>query len=62
MKILFAHDHKSREIGEDFFSQGGLFNDILSRHTKWFDEIIVVGRIIKEDKIISTYSKIVNKK
>lgn len=62
MKILFAHDHKFREIGEDFFSPGGLSNDILSRYTKWFDEIIVVGRVIKEEKIISTYSKIVNTK
>lgn len=62
MKVLFVHDHKFRKINDVLYSPGGLPNDILSRYTKWFGEVEVIGRIIEEYKTKDTYSRIINDK
>jgi len=63
MKGIFFHSHKFREIDGEYYSLGGLNDDVLSRYTKYFDELIVFARILKEDSSNkSKYSKITDSK
>jgi glycosyltransferase involved in cell wall biosynthesis len=61
MKVLFVHDHKFRKIDGEFYSPGGLSNEILSRYTNWFEKVKVVGRVIDEQEVKDSYSRIANK-
>lgn len=60
MKMLFVHDHKFRRIDKDIYSPGGLSNEILSRYTDMFGEVVVSARIIEETTAKKTYSRIEN--
>jgi len=60
MKLLFVHDHKFRKIGDNIFSPGGLSNEILSRYTEMFGEVVIAARILEETEVKKTYSKISN--
>lgn len=60
MKMLFVHDHKFRRINKDIYSPGGLSNEILSRYTVMFGEVVVSARIIEESSAKKNYSKIEN--
>ena len=62
MRLLFVHDHKFRYIEGTFYSTGGLNDEILSRYTNLFDEVIVLSRVIEERNISIKYSKINNPK
>lgn len=61
-KLLFVHDHKFIKNNDEVYSPGGLSNEVLSRYTKYFDEIIVLGRIVHKNDISERYSKITNSK
>jgi len=62
MKLLFVHDHKFRKINNSFYSTGGLNDEVLSRYTNIFDEVIVFSRVIEEQNESNKYSKITNSK
>lgn len=62
MSLLFAHDHKFRKIDGDYYSTGGLSDEVLSRYVNIYGEITVVARVIFEKKIGERYSKISNPK
>ena len=56
MKIIFAHDHKFRYFEGEYFSTGGLSEDILLRYVEIFDNISVISRVVVryfEDKNLS---------
>ena len=56
MKILFVHDHVMRKYNNDFFSTGGLSNEVFQRFLEKDDEIYVYTRVKnitdKENKLI----------
>ncbi len=56
MKILFVHDHVMRKYNNDFFSTGGLSNEVFQRYLEKDDEIYVYTRVKnitdKENKLI----------
>ncbi|MCD7824882.1 MAG: glycosyltransferase [Clostridiaceae bacterium] len=60
MSLVFVHDHKFRKIKGKFYSPGGLSNEVLTRYTDIFGQVIVVGRIIEEEKLNLRYSEITN--
>ena len=45
MKILFVHDHVMRKYNNDFFSTGGLSNEVFQRYLEKDDEIYVYTRV-----------------
>lgn len=58
MKAVFVHDHKFRRIEKEFYSPGGLANEILQRYVSVFENLSVIGRIIDENQVNTSYSKI----
>lgn len=62
MKAVFVHDHKFRRINGCIYSTGGLSNEILSRYTQFFEEMVVIGRILDERQEKTSYSLINNQK
>lgn len=60
MQVVFGHDHKFRLINGEYYSTGGLSNEILSRYAKYFGRVIVVARVVNEDVTGENYSKITN--
>lgn len=62
MKAVFVHDHKFRRIKGCIYSTGGLSNEVLSRYTQFFEEMVVIGRILDESKEKNSYSLINNPK
>lgn len=62
MKLVFIHSHKFRFINGKFYSLGGLSDEVFERYSKYVDEIIVVARVIPEEKGNAKYSQIKNPK
>lgn len=62
MKLAFVHDHKFRYINGDFYSLGGLSNEVLTRYTNFFGEVTILSRVLKEENSNNKYSKISNDK
>lgn len=62
MKVLFAHDHKFRKIEGDYYSIGGLSNDVLSRYVNNFGTVNVIARVIPKQVTDRNLSQITNKK
>lgn len=60
MKVVFVHDHKFRRINGKIYSPGGLPNDVLTRYVNCFENLVVIGRIIDEEKVNASYSYISN--
>lgn len=61
MKICFVHNHKFRFDGKDFYSSGGLSNEVLSKYlVNPNDEIFVFSRVLKVDNVGNNFSKITN--
>ena len=60
MQVVFGHDHKFRLINGEYYSTGGLSNEILSRYAKYFGRVIVVARVVNEDVTGENYTKITN--
>ena len=58
MKAVFVHDHKFRRIENNLYSPGGLANEVLQRYVSVFKNLSVIGRIIDENQVNITYSKI----
>lgn len=59
MKILFVHDHPFYKDNNDVYSGGGLPNFVWDNYLKYFNEVIVFGRLStseKDKKIISSGS------
>lgn len=48
MKLVFAHDHKLRKIGEKYFTVGGLRDSITNRYMEFFDNLIIFCRAIEK--------------
>ncbi|KQS37482.1 glycosyltransferase [Exiguobacterium sp. Leaf196] len=44
MKVLFAHDHTFYKYKENYYSTGGLSNEMLQRYLIQFDELKIVSR------------------
>lgn len=61
MGVLFVHDHKFRKVKNQFFSTGGLSNDVLERYVSVFDDVVVLSRVIQASES-ERFSKITNKK
>lgn len=62
MKLLFVHDHPFRRVKGKIYSTGGLDNSVLSRYTRYCDELSVVARIRNENNVNSKWSLITNPK
>lgn len=45
MKAAFVHDHIFYRVEDQVYSRGGLPYDIWARYLKYFDEIVVMGRV-----------------
>lgn len=60
MNLLFIHDHKFRLIDGEFYSTGGLSNDVLTRYTNSFGKVTVVARVICTHEKNDSLSRIVN--
>src|SRR5690606_31481992 len=48
MKVLFVHDHRFACIDNDYYSPGGLHKTVWSRYLNCFEEVIVLGRTLRE--------------
>jgi glycosyltransferase involved in cell wall biosynthesis len=48
MKLIFAHDHKLRKIGEKYYTLGGLADFVTERYTALFDELTIICRVIEK--------------
>ena len=55
MSLLFAHDHKFRKIDNDYYSTGGLNNDVLSQYVNMFGSVTVIARVVEESEIKNKY-------
>lgn len=64
MKLVFIHSHKFRKINGEYYSLGGLSNDVIERYLEHCDYVIILARVITEDDFKNNinYSKIINKK
>lgn len=63
MKVVFLHSHKFRKIKNEYYSLGGLSNEVLERYTKYADKVVILARIIEESfNENNIYSKITNPK
>lgn len=62
MKLLFAHDHRLYKLGDEFFTTGGLSDDITKRYTDVFDEMVLLCRtnITNSTEDILQLTKITN--
>jgi len=62
MKVLFAHDHVFYKFKDEYFSNGGLSGQVLSRYTQVFEELLIVSRqvILEELNDKLTFSSIEN--
>lgn len=58
MSLLFVHGHKFRRVAGEYYSLGGLQEDVLRRYIDLFGSMVVVGRIIDEDAAQENYKKI----
>lgn len=60
MKLVFAHDHKLRKIGNNYYTTGGLSDKITGRYLKYFDELTIFCRVIKKQSYDTNLFKIKN--
>ncbi|MFA6808435.1 MAG: glycosyltransferase [Eubacteriales bacterium] len=61
MDIIFAHDHKFRVMDGEYYSTGGLSNDVLTRYTNVFGNVTVICRTVPKQINDKNLSKIINK-
>lgn len=57
---LFVHSHRFRKIGGNYYSTGGLSNDVLSRYIKNEQELKVLARVVEAKNIDPKFSLISN--
>ncbi|MBQ7943446.1 MAG: glycosyltransferase family 4 protein [Lachnospiraceae bacterium] len=50
MKLVFAHDHKLREIDGKYYTLGGLRDSITDRYMEFFDELTIFCRAVKKQE------------
>ena len=64
MKVVFLHSHKFRKIENTYYSLGGLSDRVLERYAKYSEKVVVLARIIEEEKSSKNnkYSMITNPK
>lgn len=48
MKLVFAHDHKLRNIDGKYYTTGGLRDSITDRYMEFFDELTIFCRAIEK--------------
>ena len=51
MKLLYAHDHKLRYFGNDFYTTGGFSDQVTNRYTSVFENMVLLCRAIKSDNV-----------
>lgn len=61
MNLVFVHDHKFRVIDGEYYSTGGLSNDVLTRYTNIFGNVTVICRTVSKQLNDNNLSKITNK-
>ncbi|MGJ4063917.1 glycosyltransferase family 4 protein [Limosilactobacillus mucosae] len=61
MKLVFAHDHKLRRIGDEYYTTGGLSDSITGRYLAFFDSLTIFCRVIKKQTYDNKLFKIKNK-
>jgi len=61
MNLVFVHDHKFRIIDGEYYSTGGLSNDVLTRYTNIFGNVTVICRTVSKQLNDNNLSKITNK-
>jgi len=64
VKVIFLHSHKFRKIKNEYYSLGGLSDEVLERYTKYADKVEVIARVIEQKQLDENniYSKITNPK
>lgn len=60
MKLVFAHDHKLRQIEEKYYTVGGLSDFITKRYTDLFDELTIICRVIQKQQFDTQLFEIKN--
>jgi len=60
MGLLFAHDHKFREIEGIYYSLGGLSDEVLTKYVDFFGKVTVVARVVHQKQADGKYSEIKN--
>ena len=58
MKLLYAHDHKFRYDGSDYYSGGSFSNNILKRYFSVFGPFQLVARCVPMDQSADRLSKV----
>lgn len=62
MKVIFAHDHKFLLIDEEYYTSGGLPDEVLSRYVDYYGELDVIARVIPKEEKNPSLKKIINPK
>jgi len=52
MKMIFAHDHIFYKYDGNFYSNGGLSDEVLRRYLNVFEEISLLSRQKVKSKIV----------
>lgn len=60
MKLVFAHDHKLRKIGDKYYTVGGLRDSITARYMEFFDELTIFCRAIDKQEFDTQLFEIQN--
>ncbi|HDR7377663.1 MULTISPECIES: glycosyltransferase [Bacillus cereus group] len=63
-RLVFVHDHKVKKINNNYYSSGGLGQNVLNRYLKYFDSIILLVRCeeIYDESIICRLKLVNNEK
>lgn len=62
MKLIFAHDHKLRNINNEFYTLGGLRDSITDRYMKYFDSLTIFCRAVEKQPYDTKLFKLCNPK
>ncbi|WP_125605042.1 glycosyltransferase [Lapidilactobacillus bayanensis] len=60
MKLVFAHDHKLRNINGRYYTTGGLSNEIISKYLDFFDSVTIFCRVIEKQDSDTSLSELTN--
>ncbi len=62
MKLVFAHDHKLRSINGQYYTTGGLSNEIVSKYLDFFDSVTIFCRVIEKQNSDTSLFELTNKR
>lgn len=58
MNVLFAHSHKFRRIGGEYYSPSGMSKDDLERYVETFGSMTFIGRVADEQEVPESYLQV----